>query len=190
MSDPAQFWNWFLSNQESLYRLLGSKLTDALYDQLVKYDSRLGFEVCTDEPVRDIIVTAQDQPVAFDSVKQLIRAAPSLDRWSFNALRPAKGFAFQSEADGVKLDASTLMFQSLKSNSDPKALGLTVYVPGTLEVNDRLSRMVIRAISTGIGEEIFAIVKRIEVEPGLGPEGNLPINDLRRYIEWHLKRMA
>jgi len=186
--DPAKFWSWFRTNEEVLYRLLGSDLTDELYDELVKYDLRLGIEVCTDEPVRDVIVTAQDRPVAFDSVKKLIGAAPSLERWTFAALRPAKGFAFKTEADGIKLDASTLMFESLKSSSDPMALGLRVYVPGALKVDETMEIMVERAISTGIGEEYFSIVKHIEVEPGLGPEGNSSIKDLARFIEWHIRR--
>jgi len=186
--DPGPVWSWFQSNEEKLYQLLGSDLTDVLYDEFIKYDSRLGVEVCTDQVVRDVIVTAQDQPAAFDSVKQLIRAAPPLDRWTFKALRPAKGFTFKTEADGIKLDASTLMFESVESKSNPTALGLRIYVPGALEVNEWLSRMVTRAISTGIGEELFSIVKHLEVRPGLGAEGNHSIKDLSRYVEWHIRR--
>ena len=188
MGDPAPFWNWFVSNEEKLYRLLGSNLTDVLYDELIKYDSRIGVEVSTDQPVRDVIVTAMNKPAAFDSVKQLIRAAPALERWTFNALRPAKGFMFTTDADGIKVDVSTLMFKSMESESNPTALGLKVYVPGALEVNDTTFRMVRRAISTGIGEELFSIVKHLEVEPGLGAAGNLSIKDLGRFIEWHIRR--
>lgn len=186
MSDAAQFWSWFLANQERLYQLLGSKLTDELYDQLIKYDSRLGVEVCTDEPVRDVIITALGNSAAFDSVRQLVRAAPSLDRWTFVALRPGKGFTFTTTFDGNKLDVSTLMFDSMKSSSKPAELGVKVHVPGALEVNEKYENAVRRVISTGLGEERASILKHIEVVPGFG--GGLPIKDLGSFIKWWIRR--
>jgi hypothetical protein len=138
--------------------------------------------------VRDVIVTAQDLPEAFDSVKNLVRSAPRYERWTFVALRPAKGFMFKTEADGITLDASTLMFDPTRSESRPTELGVIVYVPGALRMDDRLAGMVERALSTGIGEELFSIVKSIGVRAGFGEEGSLPIKDLGPYIAWHLRR--
>src|SRR5687767_10664442 len=103
LSTPAEFWTWFRTHEERLHKLMGSALTEALYEELIKYDSRLGVEVCTDEAVRDVIVTAQDCHEAFGSVKELVQAAPRLDRWTFVALRPAKGFDFKAEEDGATL---------------------------------------------------------------------------------------
>lgn len=134
MCEPMAFWHWFCSARP---RLLGLRrrtdeaLLDELQAQLQDYSEGLWFEVGghPDGPM-ELIISAEGNPDFFDDVERLVACAPEVPGWQFIAFKPAQGFGFRTEYEGVVIDPAASWFLPLESQSCPTAFGLRVAVPG------------------------------------------------------------
>ena len=125
MSNEA-FWKWFSAEQSELASLEPEVLAERLSDALRTHVGDLGVEVAereAGEPL-EVVFTADGDRARFDAVKALVASAPAIADWSFVPLKPAMGFEFILEADGVELDGSTLRFEPLMGAGGPRTAPL------------------------------------------------------------------
>src|SRR6185503_5302094 len=106
----------------------------------------------------------------FQAIDALVQAAPPLRRWSVSAEKPARGFGFVLDAEGVHLDPKALIFEPLSSAANPAALGIRVYVPSET-TSARLREAVVRMVEIGLGEQGAAAIQHIEIAPAVQSRG-------------------
>lgn len=189
MMNTKEFWRWFSLNSGALVTLDESEAAEQIQLNLSKYDDRLGVEISDEDESREVIITAGGDRPAFDSVEKLIADADTYEGWIFFALKPPMGFGFSISVGTTKIDASSLRFDPLHSESERDALGIRVFVPKIETIDDQISEIVRIVIQTGIGEKAFAALSHIEAAlPSVDSEKSLPITKLGRYIDWHFRR--
>lgn len=184
-----EFWRWFASEESDLRQADGQAVADAVEARLREIDPRVGIEVSDPAEERELILTAWSQRDAFAVVHTLMAAAPqALPGWKIIALKPARGFQFAIDVDGVRIDAGALRFEVLGSPQAPGALGVRIYAPNAPAADERWAQTLALIIETGIGEKAAAQIDYIE--PGLGtPDANaLPIDQLLPFAQWHRRQ--
>ena len=188
----ADFWRWFVANEQSLRRCSGEVVADRVEKRLQEVDSRLGVEVSHEANEHELIVTAGGDPEAFPTARELVSKAPKLRHWAISALKPPRGFKFQMSLDGTTVEADQLLFEPLQSASHPQSLGIRLVLPGALQASAaQLHEVAHLIIETGIGEELAAYVDHVDVATtSVELSTGLPISDLAKYITWHLKDRA
>jgi hypothetical protein len=127
-----RFWAWFVANQAKLWAMAdgGDPFWDVALGRLRLVHEGLSFEVSDPrDRRRDFVVTARGDARLFPVVDALVAAAPALRRWTFTALKPAKGFGFTHHYEGVVYDPRTMWFLPLERAERPRDLGLRVAVP-------------------------------------------------------------
>lgn len=160
-------------------------LMDEISSALCSYNAGLGFEVSDeDDGMRELIVSAMGDSTLFDTVDQLVAKAPALSRWRFTALKPPRGFDFAFDGDGVHLEPKTIVFDPLRSETKPRALGLRVYVPVS-NITPAIETAVRRVIEHGLGERASSQIEYIDTATLTGsPSDHIPLVDLSRYLAW------
>ncbi len=186
--NAEEFWRWFVS-EEALRQADGQAVADAVEVRLREIDPRVGVEVSDPGEQRELILTAWSQRDAFPVVHALMAVAPRpLPGWKVIALKPARGFRFAIDVDGVRIDAGALRFEVLGSPQAPGALGVRIYAANAPATDERWAHTLSLIIETGIGEEAAAQIDHIE--PGMGtPDANaLPIDQLLAFVRWHQRQ--
>lgn len=188
MNDPERFWSWFRSN-EVRFRDLEvphkELLLNELLEKLQEFSGELWFELGgrPDGP-RELVITAEGNADSFDDVRCLVRAAPQVPGWEFIAFKPAQGFDFVTEYEGVTVAPEATWFLPLQSSSDPKSFGIRV---GYAHYESAKRSVFLAAtyimLEAGLGE--LATAERIQhVE--VGPLPSVP--DTSGYVE--ISRLA
>ena len=86
----ALFWNWFQTNQQllSIMKDPGDKVHLELGSKLKSIEEDLTFEIGKEENGKhEIAISAEGIPELFPLVKQVVAAAPKLDKWKVVAFR-------------------------------------------------------------------------------------------------------
>lgn len=99
--EPRQFWDWFVSNRTALDDLPGiqtppakidfaelERRTEPLLRELRRYDPRLAFEIGGRPEDAELVISAEGNSAAFDSVFALVAAAPKIPGWTIVPLKP------------------------------------------------------------------------------------------------------
>ena len=181
------FWTWFVGNEAALRTAPGGEGPDKIETELRKIDPRLGCELSEPGERRELILTAWSQAPAFPVIRELAAAAPKeqLANWRITALKPARGFRFAINIDGLQVDASQLMFHALTSPQAPALLGLRIYVTGAPPTDERWQRILPLILETGLGEELAAQISHLQPAPAPPPDDQaLKLDDLPEFIEW------
>jgi hypothetical protein len=186
-----EFWGWFRAHEADVWSVEGrdDDLMDEISAALCSYRSGLGFELSEEENGRrELIVSAMGDRSLFKAVDELIAEAPSSRRWKFTALKPARGFSFVFDGDGIRLEPETMVFDPLGSEERPGVLGLRVYVP-TANITPALQEAVRRVVEIGLGERASSEIEYLDAARLTGSSSNyVPLVDLPEYIEWVKKR--
>lgn len=194
----AAFWKWFQQHDASLRALphSGDPFWDTALSQLKLVHDRLCFEMA--DPVdkrRDFVITAQGDPRMFPLVDAMVAAAPSIRAWTFVALKPAMGFDFTHEYEGVLYDPKSMWFLPLERADHPAHLGLRIGVPSLRDIDQDAAEFAVTIIlETGLGErERAADVQHTEVvrrpnDPA--KDGYIELPELPAYIAWRKRKLA
>jgi hypothetical protein len=139
------------------------------------------------------MLTASGQRPLFPLVERIAAMAPRLDDWKFVGLKPAMGFEFSTNFEGVHLDPKKMWFMPLRHKSDPKFLGFRIAVGANVDPQDKETRgAVFIVLDTGLGERFVAEnIDYVEIctapaDPRTAGYGNLL--ELREYIEARKKK--
>ena len=134
-------------------------VAEVLGEGLATIDERLAAEVQDVEGTREVVITAGGEADAFELVRELVASAPSMPRWSFRALRPAKGFDFDIQAGPMQFAAKQLSFQPLPDA--PSQLAIRLLVPNPqIEAWAELGLQILEA---GVGEDAAAQIAYLEI---------------------------
>ncbi len=192
MTSIEKFWRWFIAHEAELRQANGQAVADAVEAQLREIDSRVGVEVSDPAEERELIFTAWSQREAFAAVHGLMAAAPTtLAGWKLIALKPARGFEFAIDVDGVRIEADKLRFDAMGSPQAPGALSVRVYLAGPAPVMDeRWAQTLALIIETGIGEDAAAQIDYLETGSGPPDAKSLPIAQLLPLVQWHRRQHA
>jgi hypothetical protein len=195
-SSARRFWRGFLERERVLHA--SEPPPDGVMDEvladLLAFCPDLGFEVSNllQGGQKEIVITAHGVRDRFAAVAALVAAAPRLERWRVVGLKRGSGFSFTHERGSVRLEAATLRFDPLAERTEDGRLRIAVYVPGADAVpSDALVTGVHLVLMTGLGERIHTedlggfVVRPLTDETR---ETSLPIEDLRRYLEWDRRR--
>jgi hypothetical protein len=125
----------------------------------------------------------------FPLVDRIIERAPKVEGWRFIALKPAKGFDFKIDYDGIPIDPRSLRFLPLKTSDTPQFLGLRIGVPHLRPKHQAsIENAVFSILNTALGERVVALeIQHVEVcrlprSPRL--ERFIPLPELPAYLEW------
>ena len=160
-----EFWCWLTPRIDAL-RVLAQSLWDEVSVRLQQVDENLRFEISDDlGNGRELIVTAEGKAGSFPPADALVSAAPDIKGWKFISLKPAQGFHFQIDYEGVHLDPRDLWFLPLSSAEQPAAIGIRVGVPGlTRRQHLAAQNAVLVILDTGLGERSAALdLQHVEV---------------------------
>lgn len=178
------FWSWFSQESKALRDLDSDALARRIGEALEEHVGEIGVEVSDDEEdgALDVVLTAHREPLHFQTVKALVAAAPEVQGFRFVPLKPANGFDFTLEADGVELDASSLRFEPLLGTA---GVGLKVYLPDAAARDEDVKDLIWLLLESGLGEEVAAGITQVEAAPLSSPEARdaLPLPDLAGFLD-------
>ena len=183
------FFTWFECNASSLHSMpslqhaatiIQGNLKGIIPSVLIELHDRT-------EVLREMIISANGDSTKFGSIKRLVSLAPVFPGWSLIALSPARGFRFKTEADGEIFQPSYWQFQPLATSTPiPGMLDIRLLIPGNTPMPSDFLMAVI--LQTGIGEEAFACLGRIEILIDHPPRQNVyPLTQLGSWIS-HFKK--
>lgn len=188
-ADAAAFWAWF---EEVRPQIETSRKGDLIRHELLRrlhqINPGLFYEMAVNSNPMELVITPQGRAELFDLVDGLVMQSPKLAGWQFLALKPAGGFDFHFELEGVTYPAADLTCRPIELDPTVPTFALQVALPAHAMTNPQSAeRAVLLMLDIGLGERQnvkhirqVRIVHRSEIaEPD-----SLPIKDLPRFIEW------
>lgn len=197
MTEAVQFWEWFEANNTKYLFLndideeVKKEILEELLAELHKFSDKLFFELGhhPDKPEQEFVITANGDVNYFDKVEELVAVAPELRDWEILAFKPAMGFEFSIDYNGLNFDPAEAWFQPLELESRPLDLGIRVCYPNYDESKrDDFFNASFLILDAALGEKITALdIKYLDVDKlpeDPEAEGMLPLKQLSEYIEW------
>lgn len=183
--NSSRFWRWFEDNIACRRDWQAGLMTEMIREQLMLVNSDLGVEVGRDEFSREMIITAAGNQTLFPIVYELVQSAPTGRGWQFIALKPARGFDFSIEIDGLSMDAKQLLFEPLQSSRSSTDIGIRIYVPPANYRANQLDDLVWIIVETGVGEERASCIAHLDVAAApQDAHDYISICDLGNYLDW------
>ena len=171
MGEAARFWSWFAAHRQTYEALISGMESggggqapspaimsgiERLHEALGGYDERLKFEFGRDELKRfDLVITADGDADAFDSVFKLVAAAPAIPGWVITPLKPRRPEALPAaEVEGQMVSSERFRFHA---SPDPDAPGKSVVIvlvdaPDIDERADLYDQLAYLSVDTQLGE--------------------------------------
>lgn len=171
MGDPSRFWSWFAGKRTVYENLIGSMEQEGgaqppspavlagikrLHKALSQYDERLKFEFGRDALKRfDLVITADGNAAAFESVFKLVAAAPALSGWVITPLKPRRPDALPAaEVEGRMVSSDRFRFHA---TADPEAPGKSIVLilidaPDLDAMSDLYERLAYLSVDAQLGE--------------------------------------
>ena len=178
MSDSP--WSWLVSRKDELQAMTPAEAEAVFRAELAKLDAGLDADVSDELGERKVVVSANRDAALFDRVRELVAAAPAMPRWSFSALRPARGFEFEFHA-GRNIDARALGFVPRQTDE-----GLVVRLLVPNPEFEGWADIAWQIVEAGIGEEAAARIAGLEVDArGAEDDHVLAIESLPKYVARH-----
>jgi hypothetical protein len=185
MAKTAKFWSWFAANRATYEQLIDAMEAagagkppspavmtgiERLHEALAKYDNRLRFEFGRDTLKRfDLVITAEGDPVAFDSVFKLVAAAPALPGWIITPLKPRRPDALPAaEVEGRMVSSDKFRFHATPDPDTPgKSMVLVLVDAPDLDARaDLYDRLAYLSVDAQLGElDSVRLVSGIMVLP-------------------------
>ncbi len=190
----TRFWAWFIEHAAQFSRLDTAEhaLCDELLRRLKQIERWLSFEFCANARPHHLIITAGGQQKHFPLVDEIVAASPPVDGWVITALKPASGFDFVMNYEGLEFDPRTLWFLPLERESD-HSFGMRVGIP-SFDPDDELAAKTALwlMLETALGERTTATeVEHLEVtELPAAPAtaGYIELTELAEYLAWRRNR--
>lgn len=123
-SKEEKFWNWFEKNQETYYTEIENlQIKEEIFDELskrlrdVNEDLVFEFSPKRKNNIKEFTISADGIEEIFPIVENLIKKAPKLKKWKFNAFRqPILGDDFKINYGDLKIGYSDVYYRSKNDN--------------------------------------------------------------------------
>lgn len=199
--DPlAAFWEWFRLKEKGLADVvrrngdIQAEVFVPIGQQLTRYRDGIFLLVGMHGDAVDLIFTAEGDVRNFVFVEQLVAAAPPLEGWMFQALKPSVPLEkFGVSMNGFTIDASNLFFYAEEDANLPDLIDIrVVYTELRAENREACIPGVFIFLENYLGELRFATdVDEVEViGPGEAKEELIPITKLSDYLIWRQKEFV
>jgi len=175
MSSEA-FWTWFSGESERLFQALDDSAIEVMQEvNAVLKESHPG--VFSEFPAKPggaqkakMVLTPDGDVELIETVRELVAAAPALERWSFVPFRQRAALGGAIEMHGVRLEESDVFYRTL---SGPRGeLWITLVIRGlTEDEDDPRPLMAILLMDHLIGElDSLTTIASLAREPLEDPE--------------------
>jgi hypothetical protein len=132
-SKEEKFWNWFEKNQETYYTEIENlERREEIFDELSKNLSAVNEDLVFEfspkrkNNIREFTISADGIEEIFPIVEKLIKKAPKLKKWKFNAFRqPISGDDFAINYGDLKIGYSDVFY---RSKNDKGKLGIELNI--------------------------------------------------------------
>ncbi len=165
----AQFWRWFVENSGTIATSsdMEGPVFERLTEQLRAVNPGLVWELGSEGPGHEIVISADGIREIFPIVERVVAAAPRIPGWKVTAFRPRKSLdGFTIEMDGIRVDPREIRFE-LDLGDEGRA-DLSLYVPGYREGEERIMRATYILLDAALGER--------DVETRIGAIDFFPMN--------------
>jgi hypothetical protein len=196
-SVPAidQFWKWFVANSDALRSVVSThdRVLDELLGCLQRIDARLFFEIAVEGHPCELIVTAEGLRELFGLCDLVVSRAPEMRGWTISSLKPAHGFDFATEYEGLRIDPRELCFSPLENARRPGELGLRIVGPSLPGAQPSTAVAALwKLLDTALGERVvaeeIAHVEVVDLPSTPERHGYLPLNRLDEFLAWRRTR--
>lgn len=160
------FWHWVRCNRTRLEiatRQPGP-VVDDLHKRLRSIHPGLRVEVGSDlNGAYELVISAEGDSTLFPLVDAIIDRSPTLPAWRFQALKPARGWEFTIDFEGVELSPSDIW---IRLHDIPSAsTEVTVHPTCRAAIPEaHLLETIALIIETGLGERLAAeIIQNMEI---------------------------
>jgi hypothetical protein len=192
-----KFWSWFIRNEVDLSetKTNDSTLLNRLRTELKAVNPGFFYEFSTNTVPREFIVTAGGNRDLFGLVEEFVSSAPRIPAWKIIALKPAKGFGFVTNYEGVDYDPKSMWFLPLvRKDGKLLPMGLRLGIPDLKAANMKPARFAAFVIlDTCLGErssvDDIDYVDVALLPPDAEKKGYIELTELPDYIQWR-KRNA
>ena len=166
---PQHFWTWFQNNEKSFHKLHHAKPIEFIKkakefkNRFEKMNTGIGYEILFQKDLKKqgiITFTALGNKNLYQSIRELVNAAPKLKYWKVNAfIQPLKDFKVDKDYSegmiGISLDQ--LFFQPIRFYKTSKKVKLCFYTNQYVfgEDPEELKLYVIKLMSLYLGEVFF-----------------------------------
>jgi hypothetical protein len=195
---PSHFWSWFEKentrflnfNTQSKQKM--ESILDEILRELQQYNPNLGVQIGGhNSDVQQLIVTAAGYPEHFESVEQLINAAPKLNHWQFIALMPPMDFD-KLDFENFSLSVKDLCFhETMLADMEMDEIAVTIKVNNheTMSQFDHFEAAVHKFLNLTLGEKHFSYLQYIDIEPCDGKCAK-SLNEINEFVkkkrEWQI----
>ncbi|WP_338761747.1 DUF695 domain-containing protein [Bernardetia sp. ABR2-2B] len=193
------FWIWFLKNERRFFKIVKSKkyieqgFLDPILEELEKIKD--GFYILTgmkSEEVVDLIFTADADLSNIVFIEELVRAAPNLENWNFEASKPASDIEqIQIQIEETIFNSDTLKFYPTQHQDYPDEIEITIVYQEFEETDKgKITNGIYLFLENYLGELHFAStidVLNIESKKETANQELIPIEKLKSYLIWREK---
>jgi len=180
-----QFWASFEREERRLVTLDPDKIATELHNSLTDVNPGLGVEVARATDSINVVITAFGNRNLFSAAREIATAAPKLAGWTVIALKAPAGFAFRITVDSDPLDAGTIPFEPLRPSDGSEGLGCRIFLSHSLRESGDADRLAKLILLTGLGEEMFATLTKVEVyKLEEAPHDPLYLKDFLKFYDW------
>ncbi|BCU78311.1 hypothetical protein [Luteolibacter sp. LG18] len=192
------FWNWFQNHLTDLASLpnADSAIRKETLAQLRALAPRLGLETPESRGgIQELIVTIGTHAPSKPLAEALVAAAPSLPGWKFTALKPAYGFAFTTNHQGIRFEPQAMWFLTLEDQSEAGRIAIRVGIPNFTSTSPSHARAAVgEVLATAIGERSLAedilSFEVVQLPRSPEPAGYIELFELPEIIEERRQALA
>lgn len=193
-----QFWSWFECHRAEIDLLVETSdpLWDRVLDELKKINKGLWFELSRpDGDDRELIITVESNNELFELVEAIVLGAPKLAGWRIFALKPPRGFDFQTNYAGISLNPKSMRFQPLEWQDALERIGVRIGLETFSESNrEAITSGVIIVLENGLGEQMFGEdIHHVEVcslPENHEALGYFSLANLAEYVTWRKGKLG
>ncbi len=197
------FWVWFQKNEKRFHKIVKSKtyieqgFLDPLLEELEKIKD--GFYILTgmkNETVVDLIFTADANLSNIVFIEELVKTAPKLENWNFEASKPATTpTEVQIQIEEQVFNNENLYFYPTQNEEYPDEIEITVVCQDFKKENkDKITSGIYLFLENYLGELRFAttidvlhIQSTNESKKEAIHKELIPIERLKSYLIWRQK---
>jgi hypothetical protein len=196
MNKAKEFWDWFVANNarylfiHEIETELQQNYLSELAEKLHQFNRNLFFLVGghPDEDM-ELVITAEGNKKYFEKVDEIMKEAPTLERWKLVAFKPPMGCDFKIEYQGIVFDPHHIWFMALENPGQPADIGIQVcYKDYQQERENEFLGGTFLILDIVLGEKSSALdLHHIEAGPlpdDPEEEGFYKLEELAGYIQW------
>ena len=146
----SEFWNWFVSASTSLREGNGHAALQSVNGRMKELGIAVSAEIETAKQEWRLVITADGDHTRFTEVIRIVKAAPTVPRWSVIAFRqrvPLRGKTIKMDGVSMECDRARV---TVRVHGD--RVDVQLYLPDFADGNETIRRIGRVALDNAVGE--------------------------------------